>query len=114
MSLNAVLALTDAAVKPVVPTVGMGATYFVGTDRYPYHVKEVISAKEVVLQGAHGRRTDNNGQSESQQYEITPNPEGETVTVTLRKNGRWIKKGEPLGRSCYLLGEAQKYLDPSF
>jgi len=115
MSLNVILAATNASVPVVTPVEGMGATYFVGSDRYPFHVKTVISPREVVLQSATHRRTDNNGLSESQDYEIVPNDNGRTITVTLRKNGRWIEKGQKLRNwGTYLLGSAQAYSDPSF
>ena len=114
MSLNVILAHTNASVPIVKPVVDMGATLYVGSDCYPYYVKEVISDHEVILQAAMFRRTDHNGQSESQTYDIRPDPNGKLERVTLRKNGRWIPKGQKMGCGYnYLLGRAEAYSDPS-
>jgi len=97
--------------------VGMGATESIGSDRYPFTVIEVKKdGKELVLQADNYRRTDNNGLSELQTYEFTPNPEGSTTVVTLRKNGRYKRKGEPMYSYCYCyhIGERNAYQDPSF
>lgn len=48
-----------------------------------------VSGKRLVLQEDTATRTDNNGMSESQSYEYTPNPNGQIFFATLRKDGRW-------------------------
>jgi hypothetical protein len=94
--------------------VGDGATKYVGSDRYPYTVVEVLSPKKVVVQGDDFKRTDNNGMSESQTYEYTRNPFSDKITLTLRKNGRWVQQGEPLNGTGYRLGDRDCHMDPHF
>jgi len=116
MSINAILQATNAGVtgQPE-PVVGMGATLYVGSDRYPYFISKVISPKEIEVKRANFRRTDKNGFSESQTYEITPNEAASPETFTQRKNGRWIAKGTGLrSGSTLLIGRADAYQDPSF
>ena len=79
------------------PEVGMGATILMWSDRYATTIIEVSeNGKQVVVQEDHAKRTDSNGMSDSQTYEYSPNPEGPTVTYTLRKNGAWVRKGDPM------------------
>jgi len=100
----------------VKPEVGMGVTRLSYTDRSPYTIITVISEKEIIIQEDDARRIDQNGMSESQQYEFTPNPEGYTLTLTLRRSGRWIEKGcsDTKGATAYLVGQRMKYHDYSF
>lgn len=93
--------------------VGIGVTEGVGSDRYPYTVVEVRrNGRELVIQRDEFRRTDQNGLSESQEYEYTPNPEGSKVTITLRHDGRYRRKGED--RGLFTIGHREAYQDPSF
>lgn len=93
--------------------IGMGATRLMVTDRHPYTVVEIINDRTIVVQEDNARRLDRNGQSESQQYEFTPNPNGERVILTKRKDGRWVQKGVPLNAgSNWRIGERMKYIDP--
>jgi hypothetical protein len=111
--------------KQPVPEVGMGATVFGWTDRHPATVIEVgMQGKYPMLkiQSDKYKRVDQNGMSEMQTYEYTPNPEG-SITMWVFKDGSWKrgyvnpeterlsveKKGEGLG-----LGFREKYYDFSF
>lgn len=96
------------------PEVGMGCTQGVGSDRYPYTICEVVNEKKIYVQADDYKRTDKNGQSESQTYEYTPNPEAQKILVTLRKNGRWVRKGETLNGSAFYIGQRRAYQDPSY
>lgn len=97
------------------PEVGMGATVLMWTDRAPATIVEVVSPKTIKVQGDNAKRVDENGMSESQTYEYTPNEDGPVDTYTLRKNGRWIRKGDPMkGGQCLLVGSREKYHDFSF
>ena len=98
----------------VLPEVGMGVTYSIGSDRYPYFISRVVNHRSVEIQAANYRRTDNNGFSESQTYEITPNPDAAVITITLRKDGCWYQKGQAMNSGRYWLGNARAYQDPSF
>lgn len=94
--------------------VGDGATYSIGSDRYPLTIVEIVSDRKVILQRDNYRRTDKNGLSESQTYEYTPNPEARRVVVTKRKNGGWYEQGQSIGSGRYSLGVRRAYQDPSY
>lgn len=98
------------------PVVGMGATEGIGSDSYPYTIIEVRrNGKELVLQGDSYHRTDKNGFSENQTYLYSPNPDGRIVVVTLRKNGKYKRKGSDMSSSYrYSFGHRRAYQDPSF
>ncbi|TXH11192.1 MAG: hypothetical protein E6R03_14640 [Hyphomicrobiaceae bacterium] len=60
-------------------------------------------------------RIDKNGMSEAQQYEFSPNPEGGTVVLTKRKNGRWVRQGESMKHgTAFAIGYRSRYYDYSF
>ena len=93
---------------------GQGGCYSIGSDRYPVTIIGwTKSGKTIYYQYADAKRTDNNGMSESQSYEFTPNPNGRVGVATWRRRTNSFQpKG---GRSGYLstTGYA-KYRDPSF
>jgi hypothetical protein len=96
------------------PEVGMGATVCSYTDRKAYTVVEVWHAL-VVVQEDRAIRTDTNGMSECQSYRYEANPEGVKLTFTLRRDGRWVLKGESLkGGAVLNLGDRNAYHDYSF
>ena len=96
------------------PTVGMGATHLMWSDRQAYTIVEILSPKKIVVQRDTVKRADQNGMSDAQSYEYTPNPEGYTRTITLRKNGKWIGEGETLKGTPFALGYRREYHDFSF
>lgn len=98
------------------PEVGMGATVLHWTDRSAATVVSVsASGKSIVVQMDNARRTDSNGMSESQTWEHTPNPNAHRLEYTHRKNGAWVRKGEPMKSGGRLaLGYRDTYHDFSF
>lgn len=95
------------------PTVGMGATSIVGSDRYPFTVVEVKTEKTIVIQEDNAKIVKGHGNDGSAEYEYTPNPSD--VRVTLRwseKRQLWFELGHP--RHIFHVGKRRKYLDPSF
>lgn len=102
--------------KNPTPTVGMGATILMWSDRSPATVVEVSkSGKSVTVQSDDYRRTDSNGMSECQSYEYIINPNGSKRTFTLRKNGRWVAEGSSMSSGERLaLGYKERYYDFSF
>tara|TARA_Y100000034_G_C6866253_1_gene394840 strand:- start:8 stop:313 length:306 start_codon:yes stop_codon:yes gene_type:complete len=95
--------------------VGDGATMGVGSDCYPYTVVEIKSPRCIIVQSDNYTRTDKNGLSESQEYDYSPNPQGGKVTLTLRSNDRWVRKGESMrGGSRWTIGSRRAYQCPSF
>jgi hypothetical protein len=105
---------------PTPSLVGLGATYSIGSDRYPYTVisvehKKDGSIKSVALQADKYVRTDKNGQSEAQEYEFSRNTKAKIVFITMRKNGRFVEEGKPLNEpGRWTIGEREAYQDPSF
>jgi hypothetical protein len=100
----------------LLPEVGMGATQLFWTDRVASTVIEVsASGKSVTVQRDKAIRTDDHGMSDAQSYRYEPNPEGGTAVYTKRKNGQWIRKGDPLqGGQRLGLGYRNEYRDYSF
>lgn len=97
------------------PVVGMGVTRCGYSDRHPYTVIEIKSLRCIVVQADKATRIDNNGMSESQDYNIEPDPNGTTEVLTLRTNGRWKTKGESKdGGTGWMLGCRTRYHDHSF
>lgn len=97
------------------PEVGMGATILMFSDTYACTVIKIHSPKRVTVQEDTAIRTDKNGMSESQDYTFTPNPEGPTYVVTLRKNGQWIIEGQSMKQGTVVrLGGRRRYFDFGF
>lgn len=111
-----------SAAKSPEPVVGMPATILSWTDRRPATVVEVNSKKRyIVVQEDNARRIDNNGMSESQEYEYTPNPEANRQVFRKMKDGSWLRHvinpatNRLVKRSGGLmLGRREKYHDFSF
>ncbi len=105
--------LNEGRVQTVV--VGMGATYCIGSDCYPYTVVEVISQKKIVVTGDEYKPAVGFEYYGNQIYDYTPQPNGHRKVLTLRKNGRWIPQGSPMKGSCgFAIGSKRAYRDPSF
>jgi hypothetical protein len=94
--------------------VGMGATKYVGSDRYPFTVVKILSPKRIVVQMDKATRTDSNGLSEQQEYQYEPNPNGSEYTISLRKDGRWYEVGQPAKWTCFIVGHRSMHQDPHF
>lgn len=107
--------IINASASPV-PEVGMGATICHWTDRSAATVSFVsANGKTIRTQADNAIRIDKNGQSESQTYEFERIPDAPEATWTLRKNGRWIRKGDPMrGGQTIHLGVRSAYYDYSF
>lgn len=72
------------------PEIGMGATEHLWSDRHAYTITEVSpSFKSITIQADRSRRVDQNGMSECQHYEFTPNPEGPTRVARLCTDGHF-------------------------
>lgn len=97
--------------------VGDGATMCVGSDRY---AGTIISVKPgrgrvrtvVEFQHDNVRRIDNNGMSDSQEWECTPNPQGAIEVFSERRDGMFREVGSSKGR--YLRPGRSHFYDFSF
>lgn len=98
------------------PEVGMGATVLMWTDRHAATIVEVVSPTKIRVREDKAIRTDSNGMSESQSYRYEPGPETCVPrTFTLRKNGAWVRLGEPMKGGLRLaVGHRSTYHDYSF
>lgn len=95
--------------------VGDGATFYVGSDRYPYTVVGVLSPKRLQVRRDFAKRIDHNGAfSESQTWEYAPNDRAEVEVISLRKNGRWYNKGSSMRGGFFSIGTRSMYQDPHF
>lgn len=97
------------------PAVGMGATLCQWTDRWPCTVIKV-TPRTIVVREDRAIRTDDYGMSETQVWEITPDPDGDLHTFSLRKkSGQWVERGFDTGSGAILrLGTRSRYHDFSF
>lgn len=98
----------------LVPTVGLGVTRIMWSDRQAYTVTEVLTPKRIVVQRDTVKRADDNGMSEIQNYVFSANPDGERVTLTLRSNGRWAEIGVSSKGGGWVVGVRSEYHDFSF
>lgn len=77
------------------PEVGMGVTILHWTDRSAGTITEVRKAGKakprtlLVITSDFATRTDDNGMSESQEYEYTRNPNGVSYTFRETESGGW-------------------------
>lgn len=98
------------------PTIGEGATISFYSDRKAGTVIAVSpSGKHITIQLDDAVRIDNNGMSESQTYEFTPNTNNGTLDFSLRKDGRFHEVGAKMyeGARCFI-GNRSAYYDFSF
>lgn len=113
-SLHTILA---AGSRSAAPEVGAGATLLSWTDRHAATVVSVSAdGRTVEVQRDIARRVDGLGMTDSgQRYEFTPDPDAAVDTYTLRRNGRWVRKGEPMRQGAALLiGARDEFYDFSF
>jgi hypothetical protein len=108
------------------PVVGMGATMTSYSDRHAgtiIEVKKVGKGLLITVQADDVKRIDNNGMSESQEYQYTPNPNGATYLYKQKEpNTRWVAMymNQETGRlnkserGGLVIGERDEYYDFSF
>jgi hypothetical protein len=92
----------------VKPEPGMGATILYWTDRTAATIVRVVSEQTIDVQADRATRIDDNGMSEVQVYEYTPNPAAPVLRFRLTKRG-WRCKGAGLA-----IGERRQYHDYGF
>lgn len=98
------------------PEVGMGATQVWWTDRKAFTIvkvsadgKTVWATRDIVT------RTDAGGPNNAQRYEFETDWDGETDVYTLRKDGRWIRKGMSMKNGQVLsIGVRREFYDYGF
>ena len=114
-------------------TRGMGATMYVGSDRYAMVVTKVITPKKIMVAHVLDKHmnefvTDENGvmtlPDEVMEFYDRQNKTDEygyhlsyyhSSEYTLRKNGRWMPKGRGMWETSSIhIGEADEYRDPNY
>lgn len=106
----------EASSSQMTPFVGMGVTYYCGSDRYAYTVISVLTpTKLVVQQDTATLVAQDQPSGENQVYTYARNPNGEVVDISLRKDGYWRQvRTNRIRGSYYKLGERRYYSDPCF
>ncbi len=100
--------------KDAKPTVGMGATVLMWTDRRAATIVEVsASGKRVGIVEDIATRTDGNGMSDAQTYDYAPG-KGSPLYYTLRKNGAYVREGDTMRGTRLAIGARSHYYDFSF
>ena len=99
--------------RPRDPEVGMGATVYVGTDRWAGTIVKVSpSLKRVQIQLDKVWRT-RNWTQENQQYLYALDPDGDVKAATYRPEGLWRIQGVRTWGAC-VFGRRDYYQDPEF
>lgn len=93
----------------VIPVVGMGVTICFHSDSHPATVTQVLSKSRIVIQEDNAKRIDDNGMSECQVYEYTPDLTAPKLLVRKTTKGWKTEHGQYLS-----LGVRRKYYDYSF
>ena len=103
------------------PTVGMGVTMLSWTDRDSGTIVEVNMKKRyIAVTEDNAVRVDNNGMSESQNYEFTPVLDGHRYYYRKDKKGEWRRchynenKRLVFSTGGLVIGRREKYYDFSF
>lgn len=99
------------------PTVGTPCTILSWTDRSPAVIAAVSpSGSTIWVRDLHSTPEPGhcNAFTESQRW-VIGEAYGEAVAYTLRRNGKFVRKGSPMqGGGGLLIGRAERYVDPSF
>lgn len=98
------------------PRVGMGVTEMMWSDRAPYEITEVIDERHLRIRKLDWTRIDNNGFSESQEYEYSTNENNLEIMIFKTKQGQWRERLGRNGLGCnrFVIGRAERYYDPCF
>lgn len=103
----------------IVPEVGMGATLGVGSDAYPYTIHKVSDdfKKIWISEDRHeviGGPYPYGANIPYSYSNVNQNDDTKWILFTLRKNGRYIRKGATINDRALQIGHRQYYQDPSF
>ena len=101
----------------MVPEVGECGFQPVGSDRYPIECVFVSHDKQTIEVRPLGyRATSPTHNTECQSYEFYVLPDAETDTYTLRRNGYYVRAGQPMKHGAVaIFGQgASAYRDPHF
>lgn len=98
-----------------IPFVGQHGTKACGSDCYPVEVTSVNkSGKKITVREMEATPAPGHDFYANQVYTYSSNPGGADQLLTLRKDGRYYPKGQPMGFGGVTLGVARFYQNPSF
>ena len=106
--------LMEATATELTPTVGMGATIYLWSDRYAATVTKVSASGKTIwlIEDSWDINAENReGLGGGYGSNFRPNPNGRTHKATLRANGTWKTTGSHNGVT---LGTRAAYRDPHF
>ena len=99
--------------------VGDGVTEYHWSDRTPYEVIEVINQKHIIIRKMDYKRIDNNGMSDTQDYQYISNENNPKYELVLRNNvwykvfeinkEAWLKKAKEETEKGYWKNELSAY-----
>ncbi len=97
------------------PEIGMGATYSLGSDKYPFTIVAVSPSKRTIFVTEDtAKLVSGTEQDGSAKYEYTARMDVPQEVFTLRKNGRYHRKGDSTKGGCMTVGHRRRYNDPHF
>ena len=93
------------------PVVGNGAHISNGVDTHSVTIIEVSESGKSVIVQRDSVKPKEGSSSYSNEWEMTPNPNGATYEFSLRKNGFYIQTGEAMnfGSTLHLSGRREYY-----
>ena len=101
--------------NPITPIVGMPCCKVYYTDRYPYTVTGIRERNGVVVEVYVVENNYKVLDHYGEEYEILEvNTLTEPEAFTIRKNGRWVLKGQPQNGIALALNTHAMRIDPSF
>ncbi len=97
------------------PLIGMGATILMYSDRHACTIVAINKKGNIIgVQRDKAERTDRGGMSDDQSYSYSPQTDAAIEYFRKRKNGAWIKNGEPMRNGTQIaLGYRKQYYDYS-
>lgn len=103
----------------IIPEVGMGATQGAGSDCYPYTIHRVSENKKSIWVSSDNYRPIGGPRPYGMdgEYEYSNDhgaDETQWTEYTLRKNGRYIMRGQSINSRALSIGFRRFYNDPSF
>lgn len=114
--INAILGSTE----PPTPKVGDGATVLYMSDRRAATIQLVSFKRDKTVKWVRVtfdicKALHKDIFTEAQSYEYTSDPNGEGLYFSRRKNGKFVRHGEPMkGGTVLLIGVRDHYIDPHF
>lgn len=94
----------------IIPVVGMGATYSIGSDRYAQTITAVNKTGKTIMV-VHSNPIYKDGKIEGYDERYEP---GTGTVYTLRHNGYFHAKGSKAKYGYLSIGTRNQYMDPHF